>query len=62
MKEKEKRIASMQKELMGMYETLFGATYIPGLQDGQKEFNLIIEKFNEKMFAIRQDQDERSKR
>lgn len=47
---------------MGMYETLFGATYIPGLQDGQKEFNLIIEKFNEKMFAIRQDQDERSKR
>jgi hypothetical protein len=46
-----------------MFEDLFGAKYVPGLQEtDQGEFNTIIETFRERVFSIRQLQQIREKK
>ncbi len=46
-----------------MYSDLFGTQYVPGLQEIDKsEFNSIIETFRERLFTIRELQQQREKK
>ncbi len=63
MNERDRRLRSIELELNEMYEDLFGAKYVPGLQEMDKsEFNSIIESFRERMFTIRELQQQREKK
>jgi hypothetical protein len=63
MNERNRRLLSIELELSEMYEHLFGGKYVPGLQSTEaSEFNSIIEAFRERIFYIRQTQEEREKK
>ncbi len=63
MNDRKRRLKSIQIDLEEMYSDLFGAQYVPGLQEIDKsEFNSIIETFRERLFTIRELQQQREKK
>lgn len=63
MNDRKRRLKSIQIDLEEMYSDLFGGQYVPGLQEIDKsEFNSIIETFRERLFTIRELQQQREKK
>ncbi len=63
MNDRKRRLKSIQIDLEEMYSDLFGTQYVPGLQEIDKsEFNSIIETFRERLFTIRELQQQREKK
>ena len=63
MNERHRRLKANEIQLLAIYEDLFGAKYVPGLQEQDKsEFDSIIGAFRERIYSIREAQKDREKR
>ena len=63
MNDRRRRLRTIEIELSEIYKDLFGSDYVPGLQSSDREeFNIVIETFRERIFAIRELQEQRDRK